>query len=202
MSEYIVQLHEPFKSSPISIEGALRKRRSVREYRNVPLGLHDLGQLLWAGQGVTDEETGYRTAPSAGALYPLELHVVATDIHGVIPGVYKYRPSTHELVQVSVGQAVMGLYKAALEQPMIKEAAAVIAISAVYDKMYIKYGTRSGRYLYFEAGCAAENIALQAIPLGLGVVNIGAFDDEEVKKVLALQEKEFPLCLIPIGWPK
>ena len=198
MNEYIVKLDGPYLISNY-FEEVLSSRRSVREYSREPIKLDILGRLLWAGQGITDSVKGLRTAPSAGALYPLELYIVANNVEGLVPGIYKYLPTSHEVVLISVGSVGLELYNASLEQSMVKDAAAVIVVCAVYNKMYIKYGSRSGRYLYFEAGCAAENISLQAVSLGLGTVVIGAFDDEKVKKLLVLPETEFPLCLTLVG---
>ncbi|WP_067053177.1 SagB/ThcOx family dehydrogenase [Methanofollis ethanolicus] len=193
-----VKLPQPQTAGSISVEEALAGRRSVRDYGAAPITLADLGQLLWAAQGVTDVR-GYRTAPSAGALYPLEVTVAAGDVADLPAGVYRYVPSGHLLYRLADGDARSALAGAALDQSAIEEATAVIAISGVYGRTTGKYGERGIRYVHMEAGHASQNIYLQAVSLGIGTVSIGAFDDEGVGKVLMMEEDERPLYLMPVG---
>ena len=194
----IIKLPEPRYDSETSIEKALLERRSVRDYKDEPLTLIEVSQLLWAAQGITDPG-GFRTAPSAGALYPLELYVVAGNVNDLPDGIYKYKPHGHELARVVEGDKRTELCNAALDQPPVKDAAAVIVFSAVYERTTGKYGERGIRYVHIEAGHAAQNIYLQAVSLNLGTVVIGAFDDEEVKKVLNTGDEEQPLYIMPVG---
>jgi len=167
----------------------------VREFSSTPLTLEETSQLLWAAQGLT-HPAGYRTAPSAGALYPLEVYVVLPE------GVYHYDPDGHRLDLHLSGDACPALYAAALRQDPIMDAPAVFVIAAVYERTAVKYGKeRSPRYVHLEAGHAAQNLLLQAVALDLGAVPIGAFYDDEVKKVLALPQDQQPLYLIPVGHP-
>jgi SagB-type dehydrogenase family enzyme len=182
----------------MSVEEALMKRRSVRVFKEGPVMLAELSQLIWAAQGVTDPR-GPRTAPSAGALYPLELYVVAGNVNGLPQGLYKYGPGRHELLSVAKGDRRNDLCNAALGQSSIRRAALVLVLSGVYERTTAKYGERGIRYVHMEAGHAAQNVYLQAVPLGLGTVVIGAFHDEEVKKVLKLDDKERPLYIMPVG---
>lgn len=184
----------------MSVEQALVERRSVRDFREQALGLGELGQLLWAAQGITDSQ-GLRTAPSAGALFPLEVYVIAGNVEGLAPGIYHYHPSTHRLRQVADGDRRAALSQAALGQETLEEAPAVIALSAVYVRTVAKYGERGVRYAHMEVGSVAQNVYLQATALGLGTVFIGAFDDDAVADLLALDEGEAPLCLLPVGLP-
>jgi len=193
-----IRLPEPKYDSNTSVEQALLKRRSVRVYKDEPLALTEVLQLLWAAQGITDPR-GFRTAPSAGALYPLELYVVAGNVNDLPDGIYKYKPHKHELAMVVEGDKRTELCNAALDQPSIKDAAAVIVFSAVYERTTGKYGERGIRYVHMEVGHAAQNIYLQAVSLNLGLVVIGAFDDEEVKKIMNMEDKEQPLYIIPVG---
>jgi len=193
-----IMLPDPFLDSPISIEQALSERRSVRDYSNAPLTLAEISQLLWAAQGIT-HPSGYRTAPSAGALYPLEVYRVAGIGENLPAGVYLYNPEKHLLKLVSKGDIRSQLSAAALGQEPVENAAAVIVIAAVYDRTTGKYGDRGIRYVHMEVGSAAQNIYLQAVSLDLGTVFIGAFDDEEIKKVVGLQDQEQPLCIMPVG---
>jgi len=197
-SETIIELPEPRFESSVSLEEALLKRRSVREYADVPLTLEEVSQLLWAAQGVTSEWGG-RTAPSAGALYPLEVYLAVGSIENIAPGVYKYRPRRHEIVQVRDEDVRSELAKATLGQAWIKEGAIDIIIAAVYERTTKKYGDRGVRYVHLEAGHAAQNIYLQAAALDLGIVTVGAFYDDRVKDIIGMLEDEVPLYVIPVG---
>lgn len=193
-----INLPEPRYDSNVSIEEALLKRRSVREYTDEPLTLQQVSQLLWATQGITDPR-GYRTAPSAGGLYPLEVYVVVGNVENLGEGVYKYKPHEHELVKVLDGDKREELTTAALGQTWVKEGTINIVITAVYERTTVKYGDRGIRYVHMEAGHAAQNLCLQATAMDLGTVTVGAFYDEQVKEVLNLLENEQPLYIIPIG---
>ena len=196
-----IKLPEPRYESEISVEEALRARRSIRDYKSEPLTLEEVSQLLWAAQGVTTEK-GLRTAPSAGALYPLEVYAVFGNISGVASSIYKYKPQGHELIKVAEGDKRMELYNAALNQSAVKDAAVVVVFSAVYERTAEKYGERGERYVHLETGHAAQNVYLQAISLGLGTVVIGAFNDNEVKKIMNMQDDEQPLYIMPLGRKK
>jgi SagB-type dehydrogenase family enzyme len=187
-------------SSERALESVLQVRRSVREYSRKPLTRDELAQLLWAAQGVTGPE-GLRTAPSAGALYPLEVDVVIGDVDGLPSAIYRYKPDRHELVLTREGDRRRELRTAALGQDCVEAAAAVIALAGVYERTTEKYGERGIRYVHMEVGHAAQNVCLQAAALGLGTVVVGAFEDSPVKRVLGLARDEEPLSLIPVGRP-
>jgi SagB-type dehydrogenase family enzyme len=182
----------------VSLEEAIQLRRSVREFRRRALRLEDVSQLLWAAQGITDRG-GFRTAPSAGALYPLEIYVVAGDVEGLSAGVYRYQPETHDLVHVASGDLRKPLASAALGQSWVRRAPAVLVIASVYKRTMGKYGQRGRRYAHMEVGHAAQNVYLQAAARGLGTVLVGAFDDGEVQDVLGLPPDHEPLGLMPVG---
>lgn len=194
-----IKLLEPEYDSNTSVEQALLERRSVRAYKDEPLTLTEVSQLLWAAQGITDPRKGFRTAPSAGALYPLEVYVVINNAEGVAKGVYKYKPHEHELVKVRNGNVRDELVVAALEQTWVGECAIVIVFSAVYERTTQKYGDRGIRYVHMEAGHAAQNVYLQAVSLNLGTVVVGAFKDDEVRKILNMSDEEHPLYIMPVG---
>ena len=195
----VIKLPQPILKGEISLEEALYKRRSVRQYSDEPLLLTAVSQLLWSAQGITDKTNGLRTAPSAGALYPLEVYLVVGNVIDLKAGVYKYRPNGHKLALILEGDRRNDLYASALYQSPIKEAPIVLVITAVYERTTAKYGERGIRYVHMEAGHSAENICLQATALGLGTVTIGAFNDDRVKKVLNLEEDEEPLYILPVG---
>lgn len=193
-----IKLPEPKYNSNISIEEALLKRRSVRSYKDSPLTLAEVSQLLWAAQGMTSPR-GLRTAPSAGALYPLEIYIVAGNVDDLPDGVYRYDTYKHQLVRVAEGDKRTELCKAALGQTSVRNAAIVLIFSAVYERTTAKYGDRGIHYAYIEVGHAAQNVFLQTVPLNLGTVVIGAFYDDEVKKVLRTSNREYPLYIMPVG---
>lgn len=176
----------------------LEQRRSVRAYERAPLSLAEAGQLAWAAQGVTHPE-GLRTAPSAGALYPLELFLVAGDVQGLEPGVYHYLPRRHALEQTGDGDRRKALGRAAYGQEWLADAPLVCVLTAVYERTAWKYGERAQRYVHMEVGHAGQNLFLQAEALGLGSVVVGAFDDDRVAAVLGLPSEVRPLSLMPVG---
>ena len=189
-------LPEPQFEGPLSLEQALLARRSTRAFSDREVDLEAIAQLLWAAQGVTDPR-GFRTAPSAGALYPLELYVVTQ------AGVFRYLPEDHALEVIKTGDFRTDLYNVALRQDAVLDAPLVIVVTAVYARTAAKYGTeRSPRYVHLEAGHAAQNVLLQAAALGLGAVPIGAFEDSGVQDVLSLPEDHQPLYLVPVGHPE
>lgn len=195
----MIKLPQPKYDSNFSIEKTLLERRSIRNYKDEALTLAEVSQLLWAAQGITDKANGLRTAPSAGALYPLETYLVAGKVTGLPTGLYKYKPRGHELEKIADGDKRVELSKAALGQSFVREAPVVIAISAVYERITGKYGQRGVRYTDMEAGHVGENVALQAVALNLGTVMVGAFNDDNVNKVLGLPAEEKSLYLIPVG---
>jgi SagB-type dehydrogenase family enzyme len=170
----------------------------VREYSIEALTIENVSQLLWSAQGVTRPE-GWRTAPSAGATYPLELYLVAGNVSGLAQGLYRYRADQHKLIQIGNRDLRADLAAAAPGQEWMKESAIIIVIAAVYDRATRKYGQRGIRYAHMEVGHAAQNVYLQAASLNLGTALVGAFDDKRVKEVLKLPSDEQPLGLMPIG---
>ncbi|MGD9241234.1 MAG: SagB/ThcOx family dehydrogenase [Desulfobacterales bacterium] len=193
-----IQLPEPRYSGDVSVEQALQTRRSVRSYKNDPLNISEISQILWSAQGITSPR-GFRAAPSAGALYPLELYAVAGNIKSISPAIYKYKPDDHFLLEMVSGDRRSELSRAALRQSAIRKAPAVLLFCAVYERVTGKYGQRGIRYVHMEVGHAAQNACLQAIALGLNSVIIGAFEDAEVKMIANLAAEEQPQCLVPIG---
>jgi len=195
-----VQLPNPRLKGSLSVEGALLGRRSVRDFEPHALTLDEVAQILWAAQGMTDSHAlGRRTAPSAGALYPLEVFLLAGDVSDLAPGIYRYLPREHALRSLADGDRRTALAKAALGQDWIAEAACVLGLVAVYARTTGKYGERGERYVHMEAGHVGQNVYLQARALGLGTTMVGAFRDREVQQVLGLEAQEAPLALLPIG---
>ncbi len=182
------------KKGSMSLEEALQRRRSVRSFGARPLTQAEIGQLLWAAQGITNAR-GFRTAPSAGALYPLEVYVATKK------GVFRYEPRDHRLRRTRKDDVRRKIHAAALRQNAVRDAPALFVITAVYERTARKYGGRAERYVRIEAGHAGQNLLLQAVALGLGAVPIGAFDDEGVRRCLGAPEDHRPLYIIPVGSP-
>ena len=194
-----VELPEPIFDSSVSIEQSLAERRSVRSYSGKSLSLSDVSQLMWAAQGLT-QDMFFRTAPSAGALYPLEVYLVVGNVDGMTAGVYRYVPSRHSMTRTLDGDRRDELCRVSLSQPHIRDAAAVIVVTAVYSRTMAKYGNRGIRYAHVEVGCAAENVYLQGISLGIGTCAVGAFEDETAASILYLPISEKPLLMLPLGY--
>lgn len=189
------------RDGAVSLDSALRARRSVREFTREAVTLAEAGQLLWAAQGITRGGAG-RTVPSAGALYPMEVYLVAGRVRDLPVGVYRYDPQEHRLALVHPGDARRELAAAAARQSWIEDAAAVIVLAAVYQRTTGKYGERGRRYVHIEVGHAAQNVYLEAAALGLGTTMVGAFDDARVARSLGIAGQAEPLGLLPVGRPR
>lgn len=169
----------------LSVEEAIAERRSVREYSNEGISLQELSQILWAAQGITDEG-GKRAAPSAGALYPIELYIVPSRIEGLSCGIYHYVPSGHKLVLFKEGNFSEGVYHASNGQQHVRDAAAVIIFTAVRERTAQKYGESADTLIAMEAGHISENILLQSVSLDLGAVPVGGFDQGALDQLLGI----------------
>lgn len=197
-----VSLPSPVRTGSVSVEHAIANRRSRREFTNEPLTPAELGQLLWATQGITDRASGHRAAPSAGATYPLEVYVVIGEggVETIDPGVYHYRPEPHVLTLVSSGDVQAELRGAALDQEWVGDGAVDVIITGVDERTTERYGERGRRrYVPMEAGHAGENLALQAEVMDLSTVSIGAFRDDDVRDLLDASAAERPLYIFPVG---
>jgi len=193
-----ISLTPPKLEGTQTLEETLNRRRSIRDFKDEPISFDEFSQLLWAIQGITDKTNGFRTAPSAGALYPLEIFVVVGNVVGLKPGVYRYIPRTHSIKKHLDGDKRKELAHSALGQESIIGCAVDFVITGVYSRTKWKYGERAERYVWLEAGHSAQNLLLQATALNLGAVPIGAFFDDKVKGTLKLKEEE-PLYIIPVG---
>ena len=190
-----IKLPKPKLKSDVSLEELIEKRRSVRSFSSKELTIEQISQLLWAAQGITDRR-GFRAAPSAGALYPLEIYIVNRN------GLYHYLPEGHILERKSDKDLRSDLARAALGQHFVEAAPFDMIICTVYERVTLRYGQRGIRYTDIEVGHAAQNVHLQAVRLGLDSVPVGAFRDDAVSKVLSLPRNEKPIYIIPIGYKK
>jgi len=198
-----IYLPSPSQKGSMSLEEAIARRRSVRRFTSEPISQSQLSQILWAAQGVSDTSWGYRTVPSAGATYPLEIFVVggSNSIEKMGNGIYHYDIDSHSLTRHHNEDVRLELARAALDQVFIYQAPLDIVICAVYEQTTLGYGSRGERYVHIEIGHAGQNIYLQAEALGLATVAIGAFNDEQVRQVLRLDKQYKPLYIMPVGKP-
>jgi len=200
-SPQVVPLPDPRLSGPFSLEEVVRNRRSVRAFGPDSLGLALVSQLLWAAQGITDDR-GLRSAPSAGATFPLEVLVVTGREEGLAAGVYRYRPRSHDLQRIATGDLRSRLARAALDQTWMADAPVLLVLVADFSRTTARYGDRGRRYVHMEVGHVAQNIYLQAEALELGTTVVGAFRDGEVAELLGLAAAEEPLAILPVGVPR
>jgi SagB-type dehydrogenase family enzyme len=197
-----VPLPSPRVDGAVALERTLAQRRSLRSFAPRALALADAGQLLWAAQGVSDAAQQRRTAPSAGATYPLELVLVAGRVDGLRPGAHRYEPASHRLTAVAAGDLRAAIAAAARDQRWLADAPALVVIAAQPARTAARYGARADRYLAIEAGAAAQNLLLQAVALGLGGTLVGAFDEAALKRVVPLGDGEQPLAIVAVGYPR
>jgi len=204
MSAKAIKLPPPRLRGDVSVEDAINRRRSIRRFLNEPLTLEEISNLLWSAQGITDPRYGFRAAPSAGATYPMEIYLVVKSggVIDLLPGVYHYHPYEHTLTKILDGDLSRELSYACLGQEWVEEAPVNIVICAIYERTVSRYGERGIRYVHMEAGHIGENVHLQSVALGLGCVMIGAFYDDEVRKLLKLPKDHQPLYVIPVGKPR
>jgi SagB-type dehydrogenase family enzyme len=183
---------------PGSLSDLLYKRRSVRRFSPGQISLEETARLLFAAQGITREDR-FRTVPSAGALYPLEIFLAAGDVNGLRPGMYHYRPHRHDLIRIRGGDKREAIARAAVGQMWISKAQAVLVVGAVFERTTSKYSRHGQRYVHMEAGCAAQSVSLQAADLGLGTTVVGAFRGDRVASLIGAKDNVTPLLLMPVG---
>lgn len=196
-----IQLPAPPAAGEISLEEALHGRHSIREFEKAALTLDELSRILWASQGINADDGG-RTAPSAGALYPIELFVAIGSVEGIEAGVYRYRPIEHVLTPHAEGDLRKQIAGAALRQDWMADSSTILVITAVFRRTTAKYGDRGRRYVHMEAGVVAQSASLMVSATGLGTTVVGAFDDEDVARLLNLPREMEPLLLMPLGRPR
>ena len=197
-----LELEKPETDGGAGLYRLLQNRRSERNYSSVEMSAKELSQLLWATNGITraNEYHQFRTAPSAGGLFPIETYCVINRVEGFKPGVYHYQPLYHCLVLIKQGDFGAALARAALGQRMVHDASVNLVWSAMSERSKWKYEQRAYRYLYLDAGHIAHNTALAAVALGLGSCQIGAFFDSEADQIIGLDgEKEFVIYMSAVG---
>lgn len=196
-----IKLPSPEHKGRVSVEEAIFKRRSTRRYKDEPLTLKEISQLLWAAGGKTiDGITGAtRAYPSAGGIYPLEIYLIVGEVEGLVAGIYHYKWQDHTIALIKEGDFRRQLMRAALGQKAVADAPVSIVFTAIYSRTTRRYGKRGEiRYVPMDMGGAGQNVYLQAEVLGLGTVIFGAFDDGTIKKILGVKDEE-PLYIMPVG---
>lgn len=195
-----VPLPEPRWASELSVKEAVEARRSRREYAACPISAGALSGLVHAAQGITEERLSFRAAPSAGALYPIELYPVVHDVRGIPSGIYHYAVRTHELECLEQGDFRRDVTRAGLYQAFLGEAAVCFILSAVFQRTRWKYRERAYRYVLLEAGHVAQNIYVAATAMGLGACAVGAFYDRQLNELLGLDgDEEAVLYVVSVG---
>jgi SagB-type dehydrogenase family enzyme len=197
-----MRLPDPQFEGDVSLERAIRTRRTIRSFGGKALSLRQISQLLWASQGITETGGFKRAAPSAGALYPMDIYAVAGAgcVEGLDPGVYHYEPEGHSISFGKGEDARRDVARASLRQTWMAQAPLNLIITAEYSRITGKYGQRGIRYAMIEAGHIGQNIFLQAQAMGLAAGIVGAFDDERLIRVMGIQETHEPLLIMPVGY--
>jgi len=200
-----IKLPLPKQVETMSVDEAIRRRRSIRAFSRKPMTMEQLSYLLWASTGIQRKESGYefRTVPSAGALYPIETYLIANNVQGLQKALYHYSIKSHLLEELKSGDFSIAVARAALEEEMFLGAAAIFVWTAIFDRSKWKYRQRAYRYVYLDAGHIAQNLALSATSLGLGSCQVGAFYDDEVNKIVGVDgEEESVIYLSVVGYPE
>lgn len=197
-----MKLPKPKTHGEVSLETAIKQRRTIRSFTSEPLSLEQCSQLFWAAQGITEDRGFKRAAPSGGALYPMDIYAVVGEncVKGLESGAYHYDPKSHAVSLVSKGDLRNKVAGAALSQRWMATAPLNILITAEYDRITRKYGNRGVRYAIIEAGHIGQNILLQSEAMGLGAGIVGAFNDDKVRQVVNIPPNHEPLLILPVGY--
>ncbi|MCD6326876.1 SagB/ThcOx family dehydrogenase [bacterium] len=198
-----IRLPTPEATGTLSVEEAIKRRRTVRSFSQKPLNLEQVSQLLWSAQGITDDRSRFlRAAPSAGALYPLELYLICgkASVTGLAAGVWSYAPETHSIRRIDEGDRRDSVAIDSGRQMWAADAPVSLVIACEYARTARKYGARARRYVYFEAGNVSQNVYLECESLGLSTAAIGAFSDDKLSVTLKLPPRITPLLVMPVGY--
>ena len=197
----LVKLPPPSYKGAMSVEEALKARRTVRQFAARSLDLRQVSQLLWGADGLSDPR-GHRTAASAGDTYPLEIYLVVGErgVADLPAGLYRYRVKEHALEAAGKGDLRGAVARASLQQAWMTAAPAMVVIAADYRRCTARYGERGLMYTHMEAGLVGTNVFLQAEALGLGAGIVGAFEDQGLSQALQLPKDYVPLLVMPVGY--
>ncbi len=195
----VIKLPQPRTDGGISLQKALQERQAIKSFSNEPLTLEEVSQLLWAAQGITDDK-GHRTTPSCLASYPLEIYLLAGNVTGLSAGVYHYSPQGHNLTAIASGNRIHELFSLSeSEEDWKASAPAIFIITGVFERLNKIVGKDWSRFVYVEAGAAAENMLLEVVSLDLGSALTIKFDENKTRELLGLSGGEEPLGVLPVG---
>ena len=196
-----MKLPLPKWQSKVSVEQAIKQRRTTRSFTSRSLDLNQLSQLLWSANGITEGNGYKRAAPSAGALYPMDVYVVVGQnrVPPIDAGVYRYEPGENQLSEVLKGDMRSSVARASLSQMWMADAPLTMVITAEYRRATVKYGKRGIQYALIEAGHIGQNIFLQAQSLGLEAGIVGAFNDAALIDAIGIPSAHEPILLMPVG---
>jgi len=200
--EHQMNLPKPRLNGEASVEQAIKHRRTIRSYLSKPLTLEQLSQIFWAAQGITGDRGYKRSAPSGGALYPMDIYGIVGDngVKGLKAGIYHYDPHKHAASLITEGDLRKDVARSSLSQMWMAKAPLNLVITSEYSRITIKYGARGERYAMIEAGHIGQNIFLQAEALGLRAGIVGAFHDKDVNRVMKISRSHEPLLIMPVGY--
>lgn len=200
--EKAMSLKPPLQDGPMSVEKAIKQRRTVRSFGNVAMSIRQFSQILWSAQGITEDKGFKRAAPSGGALYPADVYAVVGEncVENLVAGVYHYQPGHHSFAKVAKGDRRNELAIASLSQMWMAGARVLFVITAEYGRITCKYGERGVRYALMEVGHISQNIFLQCQSLGLSAGIVGAFDDGKVASAAGVLKNHEPLIILPVGY--
>ena len=201
LSEEEIKLPLPKLEGKISVEEALAERRSRRAFKDNSLTIEQVSQLLWSAQGITEKTRGFRTAPSAAALYPLDIYLVVgkDKVEDLKVGVYHYNPRQHSLTIILEEDQRREISQACLDKNQIEIAPVSLIITAEFSRITDRLGKQRMYFAYMEAGHVAQNVYLQVESLGLGTVSMGGIKEENVSQALNLPDQHIPLYVMPVG---
>jgi len=197
-----MNLPKPRLKGEVSVEQAIKHRRTIRSFSSKPLTLEHLSQILWAAQGITGDRGYKRSAPSGGALYPMDIYAIVGDngVKGLKAGIYHYDPHKHSALLITEGDLRKDIARSSLSQMWMAKAPLNLVITSEYSRITSKYGARGERYAMIEAGHIGQNIFLQAEALGLRAGIVGAFHDKDVNRVMKINRSHEPLLIMPVGY--
>ena len=198
-----IELPEP-GNTDASLETVVSQRKSIRSFADKSLTIEQLSRLLVTADGITHTSGDWqmRAAPSGGALYPIDIYVMASNVESLDQGLYHFQVSDSSLELVSKGDYANAIHAASFEQSAVGSSPITVILTARFDRSTIKYSDRGFRYTYMEAGSICQNIYLQATALGLGTVAVGAFNDDSLNELLGIDgHDEAGLLIMPVGYP-
>ena len=188
----------------IDLQAAMGKRRSRRKFNDSSISLDELSFLLWATQGVRDKPTqthAFRTVPSAGCRHALETYIAAMRVEGLVVGLYRYLPMSHQLVLERSDKDISSkMVEGSLRQAFVGQAALVFIWTSIPYRMEWRYGEVAHKVIALDAGHVCQNLYLACEAIGAGACAVAAYDQERMDELLRIDgREEFTIYLAPVG---